>query len=319
MRTPICRRERVYTYTNSSSILQHCIVFQSISITSYRLKKVDRERERDTQREREREIVHEFSRTLTTKSRSSRLVDDNIRETERDEMKLVLGYWDIRGLAAPIRLMCAFTGFDLEEVRYTQEEKEKWFREKPTLGLAFPNLPYLIVKDDDGTTEVMRITQSQAILHYVAKKLKLYGTSDEEAALADMIVAESVDFRGKMSALCYQRGTQFSPENKAAFLETTVPAFLASVEGFARGDGSWIAGGSTPTFADFYLYCELEKLTLFSAGVLDTYPKLAAFVTRFEALETIAAYIRSPKHIEWPIYGAMAAWGGGGPCPRTIA
>lgn len=233
-------------------------------------------------------------------------------------MKLTLGYWNIRGLAAPIRLMCAFSGFGLEEVIYTQEEKDAWFKEKPTLGLAFPNLPYLIVKEDDGT-EVMRITQSLAILRYVAKKLQLYGATDEEAALADMIVSESVDFMRKMSTLCYQRGVQFTPETKATFLETAVPDFLASVEGFARGDGSWIAGGSSPTFADFHLYCELEKLTLFSAGVLDAYPKLAAFLARFEALEAIDAYIRSPKHIEWPIYGASASWGGGGDCPRTIA
>jgi glutathione S-transferase len=60
--------------------------------------------------------------------------------------KLTLGYWYVRGIAQPIRLLLSYSGLEFEEVIY--ETKEQWFDGvKFNLGLDFPNVPYLIDGD----------------------------------------------------------------------------------------------------------------------------------------------------------------------------
>ena len=75
---------------------------------------------------------------------------------------VTLGYWKIRGLAQPIRLLLAYTNTPFTEVQY--ESREKWFEEdKKNLGLEFPNLPYLI----DGD---FKLTESSSILNYIVRR-----------------------------------------------------------------------------------------------------------------------------------------------------
>lgn len=77
--------------------------------------------------------------------------------------KYILGYWSLRGRGQVLRLLLAFTGADWEDKVYTGPEK--WFGngDKASLGLPFPNLPYLI-KDD------LKLTESAAIAKYIIKK-----------------------------------------------------------------------------------------------------------------------------------------------------
>jgi hypothetical protein len=82
---------------------------------------------------------------------------------------LKLGYWGIRGLAAPARMIIAFAGYGdaayLEDKRYEQnlqavKEKGKiagnpeWFnRDKPELlgQISYANLPYLVDREANCT------------------------------------------------------------------------------------------------------------------------------------------------------------------------
>lgn len=79
----------------------------------------------------------------------------------------VLGYWKIRGLAAQIRYMFYFLNVDFEDKLYEVHgetpdwDRSEWLDEKFSLGLEFPNLPYLI----DGET---KITETVAIMQYIA-------------------------------------------------------------------------------------------------------------------------------------------------------
>ncbi|XP_019852503.1 PREDICTED: glutathione S-transferase Mu 3-like isoform X2 [Amphimedon queenslandica] len=85
-----------------------------------------------------------------------------------------LGYWMTRGLAQSIRLLLKYTGTEFENITYTRAEApsfstEEWTSVKHTLGLPFPNIPYLIDRD-------IKITQSNAILAYLGCKYNLcYG------------------------------------------------------------------------------------------------------------------------------------------------
>lgn len=83
-------------------------------------------------------------------------------------MAPVLGYWDTRGLAQPIRNLLVYKGIDFVDKRYKfgpppGYDHEEWLKEKFTLGLRFPNLPYYIDED-------VKLTQSLAILRYLGRK-----------------------------------------------------------------------------------------------------------------------------------------------------
>uniref|UniRef100_A0A8C9Q9C8 Glutathione S-transferase Mu 4 n=1 Tax=Spermophilus dauricus TaxID=99837 RepID=A0A8C9Q9C8_SPEDA len=116
-------------------------------------------------------------------------------------MPMILGYWNIRGLAHPIRLLLEYTDSSYEEKKYTMGDgngtpRVRWLNEKFKLGLDFPNLPYLI----DGPH---KITQSNAILRYLARKHNLCGETEEEKIRVDILENQVVDVRMHFIMLCY--------------------------------------------------------------------------------------------------------------------
>lgn len=87
------------------------------------------------------------------------------RSHETLPMAMILGYWDMRRLADAIRLLLEYTASTYaEKYRYVGDapgyDRSQWLSDKFTLGLDFPNLPYLI----DGLTGSPRATSSFATL-----------------------------------------------------------------------------------------------------------------------------------------------------------
>ena len=70
-------------------------------------------------------------------------------------------YWPIKGLAEYQRWVMAYCGAEYKEKNVT--DWDKWCQEKNSLGLDFPNLPYLIDNE-------FKVSESQAISHYIAGK-----------------------------------------------------------------------------------------------------------------------------------------------------
>ena len=75
-------------------------------------------------------------------------------------------------------------------------DKSCWTDIKDKLGLDFPNLPFFI----DGD---VKITQSNAILRYIARKHGLCGDSVEEKTRVDMMADCAMDLRSGMVRLAY--------------------------------------------------------------------------------------------------------------------
>ncbi|XP_065448345.1 glutathione S-transferase 2-like isoform X2 [Chrysemys picta bellii] len=139
----------------------------------------------------------------------------------------------------------------------------QWTNEKEKLGLDFPNLSYLI----DGQT---KLTQSNAILRYVAHKHKMAGESEEEMQRVDMLENQVMDFRLAFARICYN------------------PDFL--------------------TYVDFLVYDILDQHRTFAPKCLDQLKNLKDFLDRFEALEKLTAYMSSSRYMKTPIFWRTAQW-----------
>ena len=77
----------------------------------------------------------------------AKALDNKAKFANRE--KIILGYWKIRGLAQPIRYLLEYAELPYEEVLYEQGDAPNysvdcWTSVKNTIGLDFPNVPYLI-------------------------------------------------------------------------------------------------------------------------------------------------------------------------------
>lgn len=224
-------------------------------------------------------------------------------------MAPVLGYWNIRGLAQPIRLLLGYTETDFEDKHYVcgpppDYDRSSWLNEKFTLDLDFPNLPYYI----DGP---VKLTQSAAILHYIARKNKLDGTTEQEKIRIDLAEQQLNDFRMAFVQMCYNPNFETL---KVDYLKT-LPDKLKLFSDFL-GKNKWFAGNNI-TYVDFLLYEMLAQHKLFAPDCLKNFSNLDEFVKRFEDLPTIKKYMKSDKFLKWPLNGDMAKFGSRNtPCPQ---
>ncbi|XP_054404044.1 glutathione S-transferase Mu 1 isoform X4 [Pongo abelii] len=195
-------------------------------------------------------------------------------------MPMTLGYWDIRGLAHAIRLLLEYTDSSYEEKKYTMGDapdydRSQWLNEKFKLGLDFPNLPYLI----DGAH---KITQSNAILRYIARKHNLCGETEEEKIRVDILENQTMDNHMQLGMICYN--PEFE-KLKPKYLEE-LPEKLKLYSEFL-GKQPWFAGNKI-TFADFLVYDVLDLHRIFEPKCLDAFPNLKDFISRFEVVHVSA-------------------------------
>jgi len=221
-----------------------------------------------------------------------------------------LGYWKIRGLAQSIRLMLGYAEVDFEDKLYEitdppEFSPEAWMKEKFTLGLDFPNLPYYL----DGET---KLSQSNAIMRHLARKHDLMGKTDREKDRCDQAAEQIIDLRQGFTKLTYGGASQGLDFKKAA------PAYAANIKSSLEpfeaflGDNKWLAGENL-TWADFILWELLDQYLLFKPGCLSELPKLAAYHQRFKDEPKIKKFMKSPKFFKGPCNNKMADWGGSYP------
>nr|VZI01082.1 unnamed protein product [Spirometra erinaceieuropaei] len=214
----------------------------------------------------------------------------------------VLGYWKIRGLAQAIRLLFHYLGQEYVEELYEAGgppdfSREPWLKHKFNKGLDFPNLPYLV---DDG----FKITQSGAILEYVADKHGMLPTSAKERAVLHMLQNELSDFRASYARLVYN--PDFS-KLKQGFLDE-LPQKLRLWSNYL-GDKQWLTGDKIQ-YPDFNLYDFLDALRNLEPSCLKDFPNLQRYMERFEDLDKIKEFQKSDAYIARPFNNTVAAWRG---------
>jgi glutathione S-transferase len=203
--------------------------------------------------------------------------------------KPTLAYWDLRGIANPIRMLLHYADIPFEDKRHDAS----WFQIKPTIGLDFPNLPYWIEGD-------LKLVQSIAILRHVARKANLVGKDEAEQSRLEMLEQQANDLRTAIAKLVYNEKYE---ELRADFVKS-IPDLLKPWSDYL-GSKQFLAGGSV-TYVDFLVADILNIYSLFEPTSLATFPNLSAYVQRVEDLPRVAEFLKSGKYQRRPVFGPLA-------------
>eukprot|EP01115_Flamella_aegyptia_P005627 TRINITY_DN2352_c0_g1_i1.p1 TRINITY_DN2352_c0_g1~~TRINITY_DN2352_c0_g1_i1.p1 ORF type:complete len:197 (+),score=77.92 TRINITY_DN2352_c0_g1_i1:69-659(+) len=189
-----------------------------------------------------------------------------------------LTYFNGKGRAEPIRVLLAELGIDYHDNRVDDISSVK---DK----CAFGQVPLLEI---DGHNFV----QSIATCRYLARKHGLYGKSDYEGYLADMIVDGVQDLNGA-------RNNAKTDDQKATFQKETLPKWLNYLEKQLKDNGPEYFVGNSFTYADVIVYLSSAFLVNTYAGCLDSYPLLKAHHDRVAARPKIAEWIKKRPQTAW--------------------
>lgn len=146
-------------------------------------------------------------------------------------------------------------------------------------------------------------SQSTTILRYLARKFDLGPASEEEERRVDLLMDELTDLRRRISHAAYASEELYPErlEGLQAALKDKLPEFEAFI-------GEWAASGPKPTIADCVLYEVGSQLRLMTPKSLEGFPKIAAFMERFEALAPITAYHASDRYRARPVNNLHATF-----------
>nr|XP_044994319.1 glutathione S-transferase Mu 4 isoform X2 [Jaculus jaculus] len=157
-------------------------------------------------------------------------------------------------------------------------------------------LPYLI----DGTH---KITQSNAILRYIARKHNLCGETEEERIRVDILENQAMDVSNQLARVCYSPDFE---KLRTEYLEQ-LPGMMTLFSQFL-GKQPWFVGEKL-TFVDFLAYVVLDLHRIFEPKSLDAFPNLKDFMARFEGLKKISVYMKTSRFLPKPLYTKVASWG----------
>ena len=238
-----------------------------------------------------------------------------VQRIEQAGAEFELGYWAIRGLGQPIRFLLAHAEVAFSEVRLgvnqdgsiVADGSHDWATHKDTLSVPFPNLPYLI--DSSGPAEV-RLTQSNAVMRYLARRFDYCGDTASDQICIDVLQDEAYDLRNSIVETVYTLGAEY----EAAFDEftsTAVPRYLDGFESYLSNRGIHTHFvGTRISLVDFILYELIWQVSIMVPGsVTDTHrPSLQRFIEAFAKIPQITAYMARSDYIDRPINSVWASF-----------
>eukprot|EP00928_Gymnodinium_smaydae_P031754 TRINITY_DN23207_c0_g1_i1.p1 TRINITY_DN23207_c0_g1~~TRINITY_DN23207_c0_g1_i1.p1 ORF type:complete len:225 (+),score=47.13 TRINITY_DN23207_c0_g1_i1:49-723(+) len=205
-------------------------------------------------------------------------------------MAVRLTYFQGYGLAEQLRWTMAAAGIEWEQVALSQHAQFAALRDGGSL--LFGQLPLLEI---DG----LKLTQSQAMVRYVARRAGLTGKGPAEEALVDMVCEAVKDARGPVVGYPFQdrRAVEAELPRHFAKLGPRFESILASNVRFAEAPGILASG---LTVADVLLGELAEEMVQINGRILDPYPRLAAVRQRVLQLPGVAAYLASNRRFPFP-------------------
>ena len=217
------------------------------------------------------------------------------------DSKFVLGYWGIRGRGQVLRHLLAYSGLEWEDKVYTGPEK--WFGngDKQTLGMDFPNLPYL-------TNGEFKLSESVAIAKYIIKKSnkkELVGKDEEDEARVDMIISLLDDIYSPTYALFFS--PRYAEESERLF-NGKIKEKLDQLKAFI-GEKQFTLGYLT--LADFRIAEAAYYFEKLYEKQIGDYPFFGRIRQGIESLPEVKAYYEREGAVKGPFmpnYSQLKFW-----------
>jgi len=197
-----------------------------------------------------------------------------------------LHYFKGRGRAETTRWMLAVNRIDFANVALASANELAALR--ATGKLPFDQLPLLEI---DG----LNLSQSTAMIRYLARRGDLYGDSDDDRLWCDMVAGASADFAETAMQAAFQPTAAVAEANLRKAFAKFGPRFEARL----TANGGRHIAGSRLSFADVVLTEALTSYRELVPDILDPTPGLADLQRRITELPGIAAYLASPNR--WPV------------------
>jgi len=258
--------------------------------------------------------------TITAETSITIRFPDNDGKVSSDTPRFSIGYWSIRGLGAPLRMMLSAAKVDhivlLHDIVENNENgswNSTYFKSKKDIVenySSFMNLPYLIDRK-----EKIFLCQTNAIFSYLGRELGMLGTSKAERAKCEEMLCEIYDLRNQVIKFSYESD---GGDNAAGALFGSSLKHLKKFETFIMHQSDSTDKSSihlmsdTFTAPEFHLFEMIDQLYCLSneyklEDPLKNFPSLRAFQTGFTNLSENSFYLKkSTLHTELPINNCMA-------------
>ena len=197
-----------------------------------------------------------------------------------------LHYFKGRGRAETTRWMLAVNEIAFVNVAVTTAEELAALR--ATGKLPFDQMPLLEI---DG----LNLSQSTAMIRYLARRGDFYGDSDDDRLWCDMVAGATADFAETAMQAAFQPTAAVAEANLRRVFAKFGPRFAARL----TANGGAHMAGTRLSFADVVLTEALTAYLELVPDILAATPGLAGLQRRVTAHPGIAAYLASPNR--WPV------------------
>lgn len=202
-------------------------------------------------------------------------------------MTAKLTYFKGRGRAETTRWMLAANQIEFENcvIATAQELSELRASEK----LPFDQMPLLEIND-------RRLSQSSAMIRYLARLGGFYGDNDAEAADCDLVAGVVADFAEAGLQAAFQPTDQAATELLTARFDKFGPRF----EAWLSQNGTGVCAGSRVSFADIVMAEALSGYLERCSDILNSTPLMKALYQKVLGLPGIARYLASDLRYPMP-------------------
>ncbi|CAG9314992.1 unnamed protein product [Blepharisma stoltei] len=215
----------------------------------------------------------------------------------------ILGYYEIRSFAEPLRMLLTHFGVAFEDKQYTfgpapDFDLSSWLNAKETLGFDFPNLPHFI-------DENIKLTETLAIYEYICAKYNpsYLGNTIVEKAYVAMLTGVLRDFNSPIGAASYSPDAATLLPQVLESQKTMLGRFVKYLE------GKTFLVGDHPTYVDFYFYESLDRLDAIDPSYLaGISPLFEAYKGHVRSLTHVEEFVTRPNRPHF--HGPVAGWRG---------
>ncbi|XP_054763253.2 hematopoietic prostaglandin D synthase-like [Lytechinus pictus] len=189
------------------------------------------------------------------------------------------------------RLLFVLADVEFDDHRVGYEE---WSTKlKKSLNTPTGDLPILEIEHKEGKTIML---QSRAIQRYLAKEFGLYGCSNDEAVIIDVVTECWDEFLDAAAKIMFEEELTKKESLRQAFLQGTGPRLLSYLENLFKNNNEYLLG-QNPSLGDVATFNCIDVVKDWVGdGLFSSYPKLLAIRDKISKIENVAAYLAArPK------------------------